>query len=280
MAMRPDTYASYHRRIARVTEAILAEPSAPHTVKSLSDYANLSPFHFHRIYRSMTGESLAETVRRLRLARAARRLTVSQDSITTIALDVGYQSPQAFSRAFREFAGIAPTAFQARQQALMQPGHSSAPDVGLVELSSADVVGLWHHGPVESIGQTYRRLFDGLHPLDRGPAHAAQMGVFRGDPYRDEDFYYFAGVLASAVNYPSTVALEGVSLGGGLYAAYRLKGPFALINPTFKALFGGWLPNSGYGLDHRPALEFYRPPLSSQARNHDVTDLMIPIRKV
>ncbi|NMV42257.1 helix-turn-helix transcriptional regulator, partial [Ralstonia insidiosa] len=44
--MNPRTIRDYHRRIARVIEAILADPAAPHTVQSLAEVAHLSPFHF------------------------------------------------------------------------------------------------------------------------------------------------------------------------------------------------------------------------------------------
>jgi AraC family transcriptional regulator len=70
-----------------------------------------------------------------------------------------------------------------------------------------------------------------------------------------------------------------VRIEGGLYAAHRLVGPAALIAPTFQALFGGWLPQSDYEPDDRPALEIYRGPPSSAARKQGVTDLLIPIRR-
>ena len=83
--MKPSTERDYHRRIARVIEAILADPGAPHNVESLAALAHLSPYHFHRIYRALTGESIVETVQRVRLARAAHRLTVADDSVTAVA---------------------------------------------------------------------------------------------------------------------------------------------------------------------------------------------------
>jgi len=87
--MKPHTEQDYRRRIARVVEAILVDPSAPHAVESLAAVAHLSTFHFHRIYRAYTGESVATTVKRVRLARAAHRLAGAHDTITSIALAVG-----------------------------------------------------------------------------------------------------------------------------------------------------------------------------------------------
>lgn len=56
--MKPSTERSYAQRIARVVEAIVAAPGAPHTVESLAAVAHLSPYHFHRIYRALTGRAL------------------------------------------------------------------------------------------------------------------------------------------------------------------------------------------------------------------------------
>ena len=73
--MKPSTEQDYRRRIARVVEAILVNPGAPHTLESLAAVAHLSPYHFHHIYRALTGESVVETVQRVRMAQAAQRLT-------------------------------------------------------------------------------------------------------------------------------------------------------------------------------------------------------------
>jgi len=58
----------------------------------LAHIAHFSPYHFHRIFRGMVGESLMEHVRRLRLERAAHRLKFTDTSVTNIAFDAGYET--------------------------------------------------------------------------------------------------------------------------------------------------------------------------------------------
>ncbi|MGA7780867.1 MAG: GyrI-like domain-containing protein [Paraburkholderia sp.] len=294
--MRPSTERDYHRRIARVVEAILADPGAPHTLDSLAAVAHLSPFHFHRIYRALTGESVVETVQRVRLARAAHRLTVADDPVGDVAANVGYESPQAFSRAFRGFAGVSPSAFQMRQKRLITPWadaapsatagpvpkRTDAPHVELVELAPFDVLCLRHHGPPATISQTFRTLRK-LWPQLVGDGTAGRydgptLGICSGDSEEPASFSYLAGIIPSTP-IESAGAFEIVRVEGGLYATHRLIGPYALIAPTFQALFGGWLPHSGYEPDDRPALEFYRDLPSPDPRHERVTDLMIPLRK-
>ncbi len=291
--MKPNTERDYHRRIARVIEAILANPGAPHTVDSLAAVAHLSPYHFHRIYRALTGESIAETVQRVRLAQAAYRLTVADDSVTTVAGNVGYDSPQAFARAFRGLTGVSPSIFQTRQKNLLAPRaekdpiasdgtEASTADVSfveLIELAPLDVLGLRHQGPTATIKQTFRTLSQTLGREMDSTRVLGKIGIVSGDPEDEHgDFRYLAGVV-TAEPMEAVGPLEATRVEGGLYAAHRLVGPYALIGPTFAALFGGWLPQSGYEPDDRPALELYRNTPSAERRHECITDLLIPIRQ-
>ncbi|MDR3514490.1 MAG: helix-turn-helix domain-containing protein [Azospirillaceae bacterium] len=282
--MKPVTEQSHYRRIARVVEAIVANPAAAHSVDSLAAVACLSPYHFHRIYHALTGERLAETVQRLRLTQAAHQLNDAGETVTAAALDAGYDSPQAFARAFRGFTGLSPSGFRARQAGLAQrpgcgadlvPPQASLPDaVELVELAPLDLWCLRHQGPVGTIGVTYRRLSQALgsgFPPPRPP-----VGVCIHDPGTAAGFHYFAGMAAAGPIAPGGM-VSAVPVEGGLYARYRLVGPWALIAPTFRVLFSGWLPRSGFERDDRPALEFYHP--SSRRGRDCVTDLLVPVRR-
>jgi AraC family transcriptional regulator len=277
--MKPNTQSDYHRRIARVVEAILADPGAAHSVESLAGVACLSPFHFHRIYRGMTGEGIAETVRRVRMAQAAHQLTRAGDDVTTVAFDVGYESPQAFARAFRDLTGVSPSHFQTRQRALKtQGGNGASAQIAVIDLPPLTVLALRHHGPIANIGQTYRKLYDLIDEPVRAEAMNHQIGIGAGDPAGGDDFIYLAGTALRDLG-ASFAGLERVAIAGGLYASYRLVGPYALIASAYSALFSNWLPGSGYEPDHRPTLEFYRTRSTRVEQAESITDLMIPIRK-
>jgi AraC family transcriptional regulator len=99
---------SYHDRIERVAAHIRSNLDAPLDLDALADVACLSRFHWHRIYQAITGETSAQTVRRLRLARAAADLADTRDPLTWIAERAGYASQSAFTRAFTAAHGMAP----------------------------------------------------------------------------------------------------------------------------------------------------------------------------
>lgn len=276
--MKSLTRQSHSRRIARVIEAILDDPGEAHTVETLAAVANMSPFHFHRTYRAMTGESLAETVRRVRLARAARALVDPDRGVTGIALESGYESPQAFARAFREFAGVSPKAFQDHQRELAQRDRRSAPDIEVVRQPAFNGLALRHDGPAETIRQTWRRLHHMASHTIGEAGLAPRFGTSVGDPEGGDDFIYHAVIAAP----PDGGAIEGLvpfTVPGGLFARYRLVGSYDLITQTFRALFGGWLAECGFEPDDRPTIEVYRTAWLATARKDQATDLLIPIKE-
>nr|WP_233805466.1 GyrI-like domain-containing protein [Paraburkholderia sp. HP33-1] len=277
-----------------MVEAILLEPGARHTLASLAAVAHMSPYHFHRIYRALMGESVVDTVKRLRLAEAAQRLTDAAQ-VTSVAHDAGYDSPQAFARAFRDFTGVSPSEFRARQRHLVaNPAASALPSVEIAELAPLDVLCVRHDGPVATIGQTFQTLMTMLR-CDEDPHLQQRVGICARDATVAGGFRYHAGIVAASQTAfsraierldettqqscvtgppPGVVPLR---LEGGLYAVHRLVGPYALISPTFRALYGGWLPRSGYRRDQRPGLELYRSTPDRGALHPCITDLLIPI---
>ena len=103
----------YVGRVNAVIDYIEAHLGDELTIEQLAEVAHFSPYHFHRIFSSMTGETLGGFVSRLRLEHAANRL-VSQPgrSVTDIALECGFANPSSFGRAFREHYGMTPTAWR------------------------------------------------------------------------------------------------------------------------------------------------------------------------
>ena len=76
--------------------------------------AGYSPFHFSRLFRATTGETLGSYIRKRRLSEAARQLLISRRRILDIALDHQFCSQAAFTRAFRATFGISPGAYRKR----------------------------------------------------------------------------------------------------------------------------------------------------------------------
>jgi len=95
--------AEYTVRINRVIDHIETHLGDQLSLEGLAKVANFSPFHFHRVFGAMVGETLNQFVARLRAEKAATQLAANpKKTITEIALDCGFSSAATFARAFKE----------------------------------------------------------------------------------------------------------------------------------------------------------------------------------
>ena len=111
--MRPrESTDIYRRRVNRVIDHIEDHLTEPLPVEKLARLAHFSPFHFHRIFRSLVGEPLHAFVQRLRLERAVfQMLHGPRTTLTAIALQAGFASSSDFSRTFKQKYGFSPRGF-------------------------------------------------------------------------------------------------------------------------------------------------------------------------
>ena len=160
----------YIARIDRVVERLNQQLEATLTLEQLARIAGVSPFHFHRLYRAITGETPAGTLRRLRLARAAGMLRDSRKTVTEIAFDAGFESSQAFAKALRRDTGFSATELRrdvARLEAVTRslsgpPGRPTAKplEVRLVSVEPFKVVAARHVGPPVELFSAFGALFE------------------------------------------------------------------------------------------------------------------------
>lgn len=109
-ATRAATRRELVRRLHQARDYMRAQLANPLLLPEIAREACLSPFHFHRSFRTFFGETPHQYVLRLRLDRAAYRLRRTDAPVTDIALGVGFESPAHFSRAFKRRFGCTPVA--------------------------------------------------------------------------------------------------------------------------------------------------------------------------
>jgi AraC family transcriptional regulator len=132
-------------------------------LSALSAQAGLSPCHLHRVFSAVAGETPKQFTRRLRLGRGAAMLLARGESVLDIALACGFQSHEAFTRAFRRQFGMTPRAYRARGFAADISRVDSALHARIVE----------HAGPC--VGLIHMR------PDGPGPGHAMTYVVLKKD---------------------------------------------------------------------------------------------------
>lgn len=100
---------NYPLKLQPVLRYLEAHFKQPLNLKDVAEKAFLSPYHFHRIFKAVTQETLADYLRRLKLEYAAQQLFYNEQSITEIALTLGFSSSQSFAKAFRQYYGLSAT---------------------------------------------------------------------------------------------------------------------------------------------------------------------------
>jgi AraC family transcriptional regulator len=266
----------FQKRMHAVIEYIDRHLDSPLDLATLAAVANFSDFHFHRLFRALTGEPLGDYVRRRRLEMAAVRLRSQlRAPVLDIALGVGFGSAEAFSRAFRARFDCSPTewrkskhdqmarkAGQAPRFERLEDGVSSDPEtpmkVKLIDREPVRVAYLRLTGPYgASIGRFWMETVapwmetNDLLGRDR-------FGISLDDPSvtRPELCRYDACVPS-----PPGEVLSGDPLfkviPGGRYAALSFDGTSLRIGAAWDSLLRDWLPQSGLQLDSRPFFEHY-----------------------
>ncbi|MES2725140.1 MAG: AraC family transcriptional regulator [Pseudomonadota bacterium] len=272
---RPVTRESYAHRLNRVAEHIWAHLDEPLDLTALAEVACLSPFHFHRIYRTMIGETVIETVSRLRLQRASMELARGQAPIAEIARRAGYGSNPAFTRAFRAAYDLAPAAFRATRRA--ETGAPAMP-VEVQDRPAMRIATVPHRGPPQQIGQAFDRLMAWAGPKGVVMPPAVGVAVYLDDmsvvPPADQRA--LAGLTVSPeVETDDTVTIHEVA--AGRYAVLLYKGPYAQIGQGYEELFA-WLPTSGEEPANAPCVEVNLNDPRKTAPADLLTELCLPLK--
>jgi AraC family transcriptional regulator len=128
------------------------------SLSALAADAGMSPFHWHRGFTSISGETPKRLTLRLRLTRAAALLLTSEQSVLDIALTCGFRSPEVFSRAFRKSFDLTPSAYRKRGFATAVDASQAQQHAALVD-QIAPCVNLYHFSPKERLkpGRTSRK---------------------------------------------------------------------------------------------------------------------------
>jgi AraC family transcriptional regulator len=249
------------RVIAHLQACLRAGDPLP-DLEALAAIAHQSPFHFHRLYRALTGETPGRTVARLRLLQALQLLGQADSRVTEVALNVGYESPQALARACRQALDATPSSLRENaglrshwQQRLALPAGDHAGgtvplQVTVTTLEPFDVVALRTQGAFDDLDQAFGEIFTWA--AEQGWVEQLQqlIGIARTD-HRDapaqECVFDCAMGFGRTPQAPPT-PLRALTLGGGTYAVLRHVGSYAGLEAATDALLRDWLPDSGHTL--------------------------------
>ncbi|ANL66003.1 AraC family transcriptional regulator protein [Rhizobium phaseoli] len=256
-------WALYETRLRRVSAYIHDHLDEELDMERLAGIACLSSYHWHRIYRAIYGETLAATVKRLRLHRAAGEIVSTELAVSEIAKRSGYPNLQSFNRIFKSVYGMPPARYRKEgSHAAFQPspdGKTKAMfDVTIREIAPTELIGVAHRGTYMQIGKAFETLFGTLYARGLARPDMRMIGLYLDDPdiVPAEQLRSIACVTGSA-EVSAEAPFERRRIDGGDYAVLRHKGPYADMHKAYQWLYAEWLPKSGRQLKDSVMFEEY-----------------------
>ena len=272
------------RRLLRVLDHIHDNPAGDLSLDALSDVAAMSRFHWHRVFRAMTGETLAQAVRRIRMQRASYLLAMTEDPIRVVAAAVGMENLASFNRCFAEHFLMSPTTFRKRGELrpfvnIPQPRRDPMHPVSIRSEAPIRLAALPHKGAYFDISRAFQKLSAVMASRDLFPSAGRMIAVFYDDPQSvaEPDLRSHAGFEIRG-QADLSAPLEEVTLAGGRQAVLTYKGPYAGLPAAYDELFGLWLPQSGEEPADAPSFEVYLNTPMDTATEELITELHLPLK--
>ncbi|MET1079585.1 MAG: AraC family transcriptional regulator [Pseudomonas sp.] len=256
------------------------------SLAQIADVCGLSRFALSRLFAAHAGCSVMRYARARRLSEAARLLAAGAPNILGLALDSGYASHEAFTRAFREHLGRTPE--QVRAQASLDGVQLMEP----IRMKPLESVALaaprFEQGPALLIaGLSERFTFDtneGIPTL--WSRFARQIETLPGrlgwvtyglccNPGEDGSFEYLAGVQVRRLE-DLPAHFTRLKLPARRYAVFTHQGPVTTLHQTVHVLWNHWLPASGLRVADAPEFERYSEDFNPLAGT-GVVDIWIPL---
>jgi AraC family transcriptional regulator len=292
----PSTVERYQERFARVLEHIEANSETPLSIDDLSGIAAFSRHHFHRQFSGFLGMSAYRYVQFIRMRRATWRLAFRPEmSVNEIALATGYEGPEAFARAFRQYSGQSPSDFRVQPDwaewhsrfrpfiQLRQTTMSTIATPGPVRVTAfpaTRVAKLEHHGSVLRLGDSIRKFIEWRKANKLPPHLSGTFNIVHNDPDETppEEFRFDLCAATDRPIAPNDAGVVEFLIPAGRCALLRHRGSDDQLGRSIMHLYASWLPTSGEELRDFPLfmqrLKFFPDVPDSEAQ----TDIYLPLK--
>lgn len=288
--MRIDTKNSYLVSINKAIAFIESNWTIDIQLKDIAAQASISPYHFHRVFKSLTGDTTKEFLTRLRLEKAALKLKHSQNDIGQIAFDCGYQNHETFTRAFKDYFGLSPLEYR-NSIAELTVNKQIEYGKANINLNTLNVQGpiiktipdlhlayIRHTGSYNKVGSSFQKLMFWaathlvlkLKPITIGIVHD------NPDLTEEQNIRFDACVLLSKEIKPNG-EIGYKKIEGGKFAVFTYKGDYEGFYPVYDYIYNVCLFDNKFDLADKPALEWYIKSPPFYKPENFVTDFYVPI---
>jgi AraC family transcriptional regulator len=287
------TYQEYQESFKRVLIYIQKNLDQELSLETLAKIACFSPYHFHRIFKAFFNEPLYLFVKRLRLEQAARDIMHTHKSITTIALDTGYETPASFAKAFKQYFRHSPSEFRTKKQLenfnftqnikknYLKKEYKM--NFEILKISAQKVLFVKKIGVyTEAANLAWPVLMKFAYSHKLMQKDTKLIGISYDDPNITDatKLRYDACITISKdIEVSGEIGIQTIE--GGYYAVFLHKGAYDKLGETYNAIFNSWLLESKNKLRNAPCFDVYLNRDSRRTKPENLrTEIYVPIEKV
>jgi AraC family transcriptional regulator len=291
-----DAADAYRKRFQKVLDFVETHLEDELTVDRLSDVAAFSKYHFHRQFSAIFGVGVHKYVQLLRLKRASYELAFRESRrVIDVAMESGYESHEAFSRAFKKSFGQTPSEF--RDQPDWESWHAAyrpltelrsqhmkpefeVRDVRIIDFPETRVATLEYAGDPRLLGDAIRRFIAWRKANDLGAKTSATYNVLHNDPYQVPPEEYRVDLCAATPRPvpPNDAGVVERKIPGGRCATLRLVGSDDGLGAALLYLYRTWLPESGEEPRDFPPFVQRVTFFPDVPENEAIHDVFMPLR--
>ena len=285
----------YLQRIIATVSYIEQHLEQDLNVENICQFSHLSKFHFHRQFSEYTGVSLVNFIRLMRLRRAAYKLAYRKEfKIVDIALGCGYESHEAFTRAFKKHFHVSPSEFKKRSDWHFWQKHYEPIlklraklmedkvdfDVNVVNFPETKIAIMSHQGSPQLLSETIKRFIQWRRSNRLPPNKYNTYNLVYHDPdvTAAEDYRFDLCCAIDSSCDIDTSLVEVNTIPKGKCAVIRHIGNELLLANAVRFLYSDWLISTNVELRDFP-LFFHRVSLFPDVPEHEmITDVYLPIK--
>lgn len=259
-------------------------------VEDVAEYCHFSKYHFSRMFKEATGESIYSFIKRVKMEQSAFRLKVEKTkSVTDICTEYGYSSSN-YSSAFKQYHHVSPAVFRKTiydksveenpnweeysdmvKESLLS-FEECADNITMEEFEDFFVIYERHKGNYQDMRNTWCAF------IDRYSEYFHEDSILLESTYDDPSITDVNGCMYDlCVTVEKDCPVENTRiLAGGKYAVFHFKGYLWEIYPVHQSILGIWFPKSGYEIDSRYGFDIYRA-ISDDSTYMEI-DMCIPVK--
>ncbi len=284
-------------RLYPVWEAIERDIESQLGLNQLAFLSNFSPWHFHRFFKKQLSENVQDYIKRLRIEKAAYELKISNLPIIEIALEAGYESQEAFTKAFKRYMLDTPSSFRKKFKTSKKNlktdklFHTKGLELGLdfnevryKFIASFEMAFTRHFGPYENLpgplpnSKEVLKLLDFVNFIKSNPANHKWLGVSLDDPTlsRPEKLRFDLGITIGS-RYKNFPEIGYKKIESGKYIIFRARCPFKNLPKIYQTIQDDYFAVQKVQLMNQPPFEMYINPFP-QKKEVPIVDIYFGVK--